>query len=536
MRRQAGLIFLFFGILYILTNSFREAVQIPDEEYVLRVTSSLVKLQPLSLPDDVPRYPGAIDIGSDGKTYSSYQIGQSLVYAPFYFVINRGLSFSEPYDTASGKSRREYDGWLEGQTRRYLRLCPALFTAFSCSLLFLFAMRLGFTGTTSLILSLFFGLGTMAWPYSKYLLTESSQTTLLLLTVYLLYAQRNEGILRPKAMAAAGAAFGLLLAIRAIFAPLLAVLAIYWFYRNRERRLIAPLLCFAIPMFLLTSPQLLYDYIRFGTPLKLGYAGGGFSTPLYVGLFGYLASPGKGFFFYNSILLLGLVGAAAFFRRARQETMLIGAITLLVPLKYAAWWVWSGDPSWGPRYLLVLTPLLTLPAGEWVERAIADRGIGRRALLAGLFAVSAFVQLLAVSVHYLAYYQYVRANGSFIEKARYLYAAKTGVAVPMRDTFLETEFIPEYSPILGQWWVVKSLFLDRQKPGTSVPWRGLGFTALHADAPLRAEWDVWLINLVLHGLRWVNIRAILGGIALIIVFSIVGQELFSQVVARRRDD
>ena len=46
-------------------------------------------------------------------------------------------------------------------------------------------------------------------------------------------------ILRAVVWGLAGALFGLLLSIRIIFVALLPVLALYWFYRNRDRRLVA---------------------------------------------------------------------------------------------------------------------------------------------------------------------------------------------------------------------------------------------------------------------------------------------------------
>jgi hypothetical protein len=123
-----------------------------------------------------------------------------------------------------------------------------------------------------------------------------------------------------------------------------------------------------------------------------------------------------------------------------------------------------------------------------------------------------------------------------VEKGRYLYALKTGISIPLRDPHLETEFIPEYSPILGQWWVVKSLLSSKRLTGDEAPWRGLGYTQLHANEPLRAEWDLWIVDLVVRKLKWINVRLILGAIALVVLLSWVGQELFSAVISPRSDD
>ena len=537
-RRHALLVFLFFSLFYVLTNSFRHTVQMPDEEYVLRVAASLVNGTPVYLPDDLPHYKGATDVGKNGKVYSSYQIGQSIVYAPFYFLINRLLAFSEPFDPLRFEGgRAEYETWLERETRSYLYLCPALFAALSCAVFFLFAWRLGFSSSTLLLLTLFYGLSTMVWPYSKYLLSEATLNALSLLSVYLLYAQRQDGKLKPKAMILSGAVFGLLLSIRAIYVIFLPILAFYWFFKNQERRFIAPLVAFLVPATLLFVPQLVYDHIRFGSLFSMGYSQGKFSTPLYVGIYGFLFSSGKSFFLYNPVCLLFFPGIFFFFKRARTETYLILSMLVIVPLKFAGWWVWSGDPCWGPRYLLILIPFTLFPVGELLERVVQDKILLRRAFLGFVFILSTGVQVLAVSVHYLYYLNYVHQSSSFIARARYEVAAKTnGALIPMRDHFLETEFIPEYSPILGHLWILKSLVSDNQNIASSAPWAGLGFSQIHENFPVRAEWDLWIVNLILKGLKVSNVRIILAAVTLILVLSIVGQELFHSIFVRQKGD
>jgi hypothetical protein len=533
-RRRATLVFFFFVLTYWLTTSFRESVQMPEEEYLLTVTANLVSGKSLALPDSMPKYAGASRPGADGKDYSVYQIGQSLVYAPFYFAAKGLLAFAEPYDAAKfGNNQAQYDTYLERQTRSYLSFCPLLFAALSCSIFFLFALGLGFSDPSSLILTLFYGLGTMVWPYSKFLMTESLQNCLLLATVYLLFVQRAGALVRPRAMLLAGACFGLLLSVRASAVILLPPLAFYWFFRNRDRRLVLPILTFAVPTLLLSIPQLVYDHARFGSVLSTGYSTALFGTPLFVGLYGYLFSPGKSFFLYAPVSLLFFWGIGPFFRRARPEAVLFLLILALIPLKYAGWWVWSGDPAWGPRYLLILTPFLLLPAGELLERVMADRGVWRRGAVAALFWLSVTVQLLAVSVHYLHYLNYVHRAASLIPPSA-LAVTPGNPAEPLaiRDRYLETEFNPEYSPILGQWWMAKTLLTGNPNPAASAPWKNLGFTAKHAHVPLKAEWDIWWLNHLAGGFRWTSIKPLLGALALLIAWTIVTQELFLATLRR----
>src|SRR5262249_36850527 len=138
------------------------------------------------------------------------------------------------------------------------------------------------------------------------------------------------------------------------------------------------------------------------------------STPLWVGLYGEFFSSGKSFFLYAPITLLFFFGIRAFYRRAKYEAILFLMILIILPIKYAGWWVWSGDPAWGPRYLLVLTPFLMLPAAEVVEASIRDYKFVRKTAIGALFLVSMAIQLLAISVHYLYYLNYVQQAASLV--------------------------------------------------------------------------------------------------------------------------
>jgi hypothetical protein len=530
--RRAMLVFLFFSLAYALFNSFRDSVQMPDEEYVLNVTSNLVSGKSLALSDTLPLYHGASRQGVDGKNYAVYQIGQSLLYAPFYFTAKLLIGFFEPYDAATfNGSRVDYLTWLERETRRYILFCPLLFAAASCALFFLFGCGLGLSERASLILTLFYGFGTMVWPYSKYLLTESVQNALLLATVYLLFLQRSEGRLIRRAMVGAGALFGFLLCIRANLIVLLPVLAFYWFYANKERRLTLPGLLFAVPMAVMFIPQLIYDDIRFGGLLSTGYDTALFSTPLFVGLYGFLFSSGKSFFLYAPVTLLFFLCIRSFWKRAPHEARLFSLIVLILPLKYAAWWVWSGDPAWGPRYLLLLTPFVLLPAGELVEKALPDKTWWRKGSIAFLFLVSLGIQLLAISIHYLYYLNYVQRASNLVPPSFLVGARTPDESFPVRDRYLITEFVPEYSPILGHVWLVGALLSGDPKPAAHAPWKGLGYTALHADAPLKIQWDIWFLEIFRRGNFLIQIKKLLGGFALTMLLWIVAQELFRNPIA-----
>ncbi len=120
---------------------------------------------------------------------------------------------------------------------------------------------------------------------------------------------------------------------------------------------------------------LVHNALRFGDPLSTGYAGEGFSTPLWRGVAGLLLSPGKGIWLYAPPLLLSAVLWPRF-RQVQPALAIFLALAWAVALPfYGSWWAWDGGWAWGPRLLVPLLPLsclplLTLPAERrWVWAA-----------------------------------------------------------------------------------------------------------------------------------------------------------------------
>ncbi|HLG18427.1 MAG TPA: hypothetical protein VI895_01260 [Bdellovibrionota bacterium] len=62
---------------------------------------------------------------------------------------------------------------------------------------------------------------------------------------------------------------------------------------------------------------------------------------------------------------------------------------------------------------------------------------------------------------------------------------------------------------------------------------GLGFAPLHAAVPLKVRWDSWIPDLLRDGFQWKNIKLMLGAVALFMVWTIVGQEMFRSVFYKR---
>jgi hypothetical protein len=130
-----------------------------------------------------------------------------------------------------------------------------------------------------------------------------------------------------------------------------------------------------------------YNVYRFGDPLSSGYVSAWDTFPFDVvpGFVHLTLSPGRGLFFYSPILLLGLLGLPALWRRHREAAAFIAAMVGGGLALFCCWnWTAAGG-CYGPRYIIPLCPLLLLPLGEWLP--------GRKGLVAALLAVSVLFHL-----------------------------------------------------------------------------------------------------------------------------------------------
>jgi hypothetical protein len=141
-----------------------------------------------------------------------------------------------------------------------------------------------------------------------------------------------------------------------------------------------------------------HNAVRFGSPLDTGYSDEGFTTPLYVGLYGLLFSPGKSIFLYAPVTLLSVPGLVHLWRRHWAEAGLAGGVAMVTLVYYAVWWAWYGGWSWGPRFLVPALPFLVLPLGA----LLLDR-VWARWALAPLALAGVVVQVLGALVDFNPY-------------------------------------------------------------------------------------------------------------------------------------
>ena len=268
---------------------------ISDGIVMYRTTEAMVDRHSLALEPD-PLLSQIVP-GHDGKYYSKYGIGQPLAATVPFVLAQQVQPIAFPY---------MYDKAFENY---FVTMFSQFVTAITGEAVFLLAYRLGNGLRLSVILTLIWGLCTMAWPYSKTFFSEPLFTGCLVVTALGLLGYRQAaGRRRFGWLALAGFALGYATLTRIAGAVLLPPILAYalwaagqpegaplrriwnrvwgetddgeaWPSRWRSQAASA-LLTFGLPLADCVAALLWHNWVRFGNPLNNGYSDETFSTPL----------------------------------------------------------------------------------------------------------------------------------------------------------------------------------------------------------------------------------------------------------------
>ena len=145
--------------------------------------------------------------------------------------------------------------------------------------------------------------------------------------------------------------------------------------------------------------------------------------------------------------------------------MFLGVI-VTVTLLHARWWSWAGDWAWGPRFLLVITPYLILPAGFFFEAWVRKSRL-KIILVTSLLVLSISIQVLGVTIHP---FSFIESRTEIIDQ---VVERKSLSYLSMYKETAFVNFSPIFSHIIGNWWLFKHMVFSYDI-WSDVPWRVLG--------------------------------------------------------------
>jgi 4-amino-4-deoxy-L-arabinose transferase-like glycosyltransferase len=317
--------------------------------------------------------------GPDGRIYSHFAIGQSLLVLPFVAAgdaLGRVLPGSLSGALFGRVQQQRTLDTLESPTIFGASLYAPLVTGLLVALFYVFERRLGASRRSALWAAGLLGGTTYLACHAVYFLRHTTEALAILAALFALHAWRRSG--RLAALAAGSLCASLLVLIRvpaAVAGPALAGYLAFtlWERRRSERppRWNGIALAVLLPALLVAAAHLIVNHGKWGTWIASPMLAQSplLSGSLLSGLHGLLLSPGASIFVYSPLLLLLPWTLPGLLRSHRAETVALLAVSASFLGLAGSFLIWHGLwSSPGPRYLLVLTPLLMLPLGPWLDR------------------------------------------------------------------------------------------------------------------------------------------------------------------------
>lgn len=361
---------------------------------------------------DFPVSPGGgTTVGRGGWSYAGHDLGASLLYYPFTLIpgsiervpadqVREGLP-GTPGRESIGPSRRLYF------TASFL---PALLGALIVLAFAATLEELGFAPVTTAITSLLLAFTSLIWVYAHVSFDATATTLGVIVAIWALVRFRNSGSTRAASAVGVAVAFSILMRTDSVLMAPFLVLPIIWYAKDRHARrwrsAIGVCAVAVVPVIVAGVTNLWFNWYRFGSILDNGHSDDGFlrfSPRIGDGLYGQIASPGKGLLVLSPIVIVALFSWRWFLRRNDVLGVAILGASFTSLVAHGAIVGWAGDQAWGARFTVLLVPILALPAARTVDRIRRKRVDAPMTwLVVGLSVAGFLIQLSGVLVDFFA--------------------------------------------------------------------------------------------------------------------------------------
>jgi hypothetical protein len=410
----------------------------PDEEVMFRTTKSIAFFNGFAIQPLSPEGDRFTQKDASGRFYGHYGLGQSLLAVPLLWFGN-GISrilppqWNEVFPNPS-------DTWHANITRFTVSRFNQIITALTCLLLFQLGLSLGYSKKSAILVTLIYGLATIAMPHSKTFFSEPLTTLLLLFSFYsLVQVKRANNV---KWVFWSGIALGYAIFTRIDSIITIPIFMVYLIKQSRNpQSAIRNGILLLIPVGLFCGLVALYNFVRFGAVTSTGYESEGltFSYPLLDGLYGLLMSSGRSIFLFSPPVILFFFAMKRFWEERRQEAYFCSALIIFYILFYSKWESWAGGWSWGPRHIFQVHIFLLIPLLALFDRYIKKPNPFFWLTIVLISTIGLFVQITGILVSFMVYHQWL-----FTQVPELWYSL----------------YIPAHSSLVGYWQLVRLGILD----------------------------------------------------------------------------
>ena len=468
-------LFIFVICIYFVSLSSFPTI----DQFVSRyeVTKSIVERFDLSVPEG-----NQSNIkGLDGRSYSLYGLGWPILAVPLYFI---GKIFGR-------------------DTMNHVYLLNPLVGAVTVTVVFLFSIALGYSRRSSLVVAIFYGFGTFAWPLAKHPFDHIVETLFVLLSVYFMYLHTSKNTIIYLLLSAFCIGFSIntrlvsVLVLPALLVMMGAGCGVKYSFEDNSKIFLRKMAIFTLVLLPFAGLVLWYNYYRFGSIYETGFqllaAKTGldfFSGTIFLtGLKGFLTSPGKGFFYYSPISIIFFFTIVPFYKKHRWSAISFILFILSYLLFLSRNVYWHGDWAWGPRYLLAITPFMIIPITELLDSVRWRKKTSFIHIpVYVVIILSILIQTMAISVHFVNYFYRLQID----QNIQFTIVKEEGVP-EIYEPPPETHFDWTKSPILMQWKDIKRIGTEIIKYRYVEPSQNATLSERIEDYPFMHLFDFWWI-------------------------------------------
>jgi hypothetical protein len=281
-------------------------------------------------------------------------------------------------------------------------------TALTAASVYFIATTQGYSLFTAWSAALIFGTATIALHYSRFIFREPLMGFFVLWAFFLatrITTREKISVIRVILFLLAVLGMILTKQVGVLFLPGIALCLIPERFAFRRFIPIFAALMAVVGLFLLALVILNPDFgdDRYSVQRWLNPANWGLSS-VWESLLGYQISPGRSFWLYSPILLLGLPGSILLLRQGKWRLVVGIIFTLLFTsgaygaLRSGSYW--HGGWNWGPRYMIPLVPVWMLLVLPVLQRSSHLLKLGVFLML----VVSVVIQVVSIAVPYSEFY------------------------------------------------------------------------------------------------------------------------------------